>query len=106
MKKIVFLGIMLLALALTAGCIDQGDESKVYQGTCLSVEQGKTLVLANSQPKLNPIKGDQAVFNISQAKVGLAPEAGNIIRVAFFERKEGNMAIKVMNVSKQDLRKK
>ncbi len=106
MKKIVFLGIMLLALALTAGCLNKADESKVYQGTCLSVEKGHILVLANSQPKLNPLKGDKAIFDISKAKVGLAPEVGNTIRVAFFEGKGTNLAIKVMNVTKQDLRRK
>jgi len=107
MKKILLLGILLAALALSTGCLNKAEESHVYQGDCLAVQDGgKTLVLANSQPKLNPLKGDKAVFDISKAKVGLAPEVGNIIRVAFFVEKGKNVAIKVMNVSKQDLRKK
>ncbi|MCF8042773.1 MAG: hypothetical protein K9K65_05355 [Desulfarculaceae bacterium] len=107
MKKTLLLGILLAALALGTGCLDKADESHVYQGTCLALtDGGKALVLANSQPKLNPLKGDKAVFDISKAKVGLAPDLGNVIRVAFFVEKGQNVAIKVMNVSKQDLRKK
>ena len=107
MKKIVLLSIMLLALCFATGCLDKADESLVYQGACLEVgDGGKTLVLANSQPERNPIKGDKATFDISKAKVGLAPEVGNVIRVAYFPDKGKNLAIKVMNVTKQDLRKK
>lgn len=107
MKKIVLLSVLMLALALTAGCLDKADESEVYQGVCLAIQDGgKTLVLANSQPKLNPLKGDKAAFDLSKAKVGLAPDVGNMIRVAFFQEKGKNVAIKVMNVTKQDLRKK
>ncbi|MCB2193948.1 MAG: hypothetical protein KQI62_20405 [Deltaproteobacteria bacterium] len=107
MKKLLMLGILLAALALSTGCLNQADESHVYQGTCLELtDNGKTLVLANSQPKLNALKGDKAVFDIAKAKVGLAPEVGNEIRVAFISEKGRNLALKVMNVSKQDLRKK
>ena len=107
MKKILLLGILLAALALSTGCLNQADESHVYQGACVALtDDGKTLELSNSQPKLNPLKGDKAVFDISKAKVGLAPEVGNTIRVSFFVEKGKNVAIKVMNVSKQDLRKK
>ena len=77
MKKIVLLSILLLALALTAGCLDKADESEVYQGACLAIQDGgKTLVLANSQPKLNPLKGDKALFDISKAKVGSGSGGG------------------------------
>ncbi|MBU1276407.1 MAG: hypothetical protein KJ720_13610 [Proteobacteria bacterium] len=107
MKKIGLLGILLTALVLNTGCLSKDEESHVYQGVCLALtDGGKTLVLANSQPKLNPIKGDKATFDLSKAKVGLAPDVGNIIRVAYFAEKDKNVAIKVMNVSKQDLRKK
>ena len=111
MKTTKHLGatILILALALClTGCLgDGGKESLVYQGACQSVSaDGNTLTLTNSQPKLNPIEGPSATFDLSKAKVGLAPEKGNIIRVAFFKEGDKLVAIKVMNVTKQDLRKK
>ncbi len=111
MHTIKTLGAAVLALCLLmslAGCLGEGDkESKVYEGVCLSVGPGgKTITLANSQPKLNPLKGESATFDLSGAKVGLPPEKGNLIRLAFFQEGKGLKAIKVMNVTKQDLRKK
>ncbi|MCB2227063.1 MAG: hypothetical protein KQH53_10335 [Desulfarculaceae bacterium] len=102
------LALLLTASLLLSGCLgDGGKESQVYEGACLALDAGgKTLTLANSQPKLNPVKGASATFDISRAKVGLAPEKGNMIRVAYFAEGKKLVAIKVMNLTKQDLRKK
>jgi len=111
MHTIKTLGAAVLAFCLLislAGCLgDGGKESQVYEGVCLSVGPGgKTITLANSQPKLNPIEGDSATFDLTGAKVGLPPEKGNLIRLAYFQQGKGFKAIKVMNMTKQDLRKK
>ena len=107
--KHVLAGCLILGLVLgMGGCAKEGkEESKVYQGACLAMAgDAKTLTLANSQPKLNPIKGESATFDLCQARVGLLPEKGDIIRVAYMPQGKRLMAIKVMNVTKQDLRKK
>jgi hypothetical protein len=100
------LSMVLVAAALTAlGCSD-GTKSRVYQGVCLKYNPtDQILELKNSQPQLNPIPGETAVFNLANAKVGLTPDPGDVIRVAY--KAEGNslLALKLMNVSKQDLRK-
>lgn len=108
LKFVIPACLVLSALPGLAGCGgDQARDSKVYQGQVVSLgEQGKTIVLANSQPKLNPVKGDTATFDLSQARVGLPPEVGNTMRIAYLKKGDRLMAIKVMNVSKQDLRKK
>lgn len=107
-KSIIPACLTLLLVLGFAGCAaDQVRDSKVYQGNCLAVGPGgKTITLSNTQPKLNSIKGESATFDLSKARVGLAPEVGNVIRVAFLQKGERLEAIKVMNVSKQDLRKK
>ena len=73
--------ILCLALSL-AGCAgESGSDSKVYQGTCLTMaNDAKTLTLSNTEPKLNPIKGEKATFDLCKAKVGLLPEKGDVIR--------------------------
>jgi len=100
---------LVLGLALfPTGCtVDPARDSRVFQGKCVSLSpDGKTMVLANEQPKLNPIKTPMATFELAQAKVGLPPEKGNIIRVAYLQKGERMLALKVMNVSKQDLKRK
>ncbi len=102
-----FLLTVLVALATAAGCkLDPATNARVYQGTCKALAaDGKTLELANTEPQLNPIQGEAASFDISTAKVGAAPEPGNLIRVAFLEKEGKLVALKVMNITKQDLRK-
>lgn len=97
----------MLALALAAGCTDGARDSKVFQGVCLAMSDGgQTLKLTNHQPKLNLIKTPEASFDIAKAKVGLTPEPGNVIRVSYLEKGDRLVALKVMNITKQDLRKK
>jgi hypothetical protein len=98
--------ILLLTLTVTGCTVDPARDSRVYQGTCIALEDaGKTLKLANSQPNLNPIKGESATFDVSTAKVGAPPQPGDVIRVAFLEQGGKMVALRVMNVTRQDLRK-
>ncbi len=94
---------MLLAFATSAMAAD------VFQGLCSSYDEaGKTLVLKNSEPEKNLVPKDMAEvsFDLSQSKVGLVPAPGDKMRVAYSKQGDKFMALKVMNVSKQDLRKK
>ena len=45
-------------------------------------------------------------FDVSDAKIGADPQPGDILRVAYNANGKAKKALKVMNVSKQDLRKK
>jgi hypothetical protein len=45
-------------------------------------------------------------YLIDKALVGIPPEPGDILRIAYEVRGTDRVALKVMNVSKQDLRKK
>ena len=50
--------------------------------------------------------GIQNIYDVSNAKIGIQPEPGDILRIAFTLEGDTRKAAKVMNVSKQDLRKK
>ena len=49
--------------------------------------------------------GIMSEFDVSQPKIGIKPEPGDILRIVFTDQGGLLKAIKVMNVSKQDLRK-
>ncbi len=45
-------------------------------------------------------------FDVASAAIGIQPQPGDILRLAWKDRSSVRTALKVMNVSKQDLRKK
>ena len=103
--KRLFIPVLVVMVMSALSCSD-GSKSHVYQGECLRFSAAeKILELKNTQPELNPIPGERAVFSLAEAKVGLNPAPGDVIRVAY--KVEGNsfLALKLMNVSKQDLSK-
>ncbi len=112
MKGISF---FLLMAALTLACWPVNIfAAEVAQGKCLEYDQGKkelTIQEYNTEfskemPYGKPTLGVSR-FDVSNAKIGIIPQPGDILRVAY-EKASGKLkkALKVMNVSKQDLRKK
>jgi hypothetical protein len=88
--------------------------AEVAQGKCVEYDKGKnelTIQEYNTEfSKEAPYgKPTMAVsrFDVSNAKVGIDPQPGDILRIAY-EKADGKVkkALKVMNVSRQDLRKK
>jgi hypothetical protein len=103
--KRLFVSVLLVVVMSALGCSDRS-KSYVYQGECLRFSAtDQILELKNTQPQLNPIPGETAAFNLAKAKVGLKPDPGNVIRVAYKVQGNSFLALKVMNVSKQDLSK-
>ncbi|MCB2185245.1 MAG: hypothetical protein KQJ78_02425 [Deltaproteobacteria bacterium] len=101
------LTICLAALALLAVGVGAASAAQVFEGVCQSYDAaGQVLVLNNTQAELNKVSDPQVTFDTSTGKVGLIPEAGDTIRVAYNLVGNKYMAVKVMNVTKQDLRKK
>lgn len=95
-----------LMIAL-GGCTEPG--AQVFQGTCVSYDaKVKRLILKNDEPKLNPVTKtvDRVTFEVARAKIGITPVPGDKIRVAFRLKGKAFVASKVMNVTRQDLRKK
>jgi hypothetical protein len=87
--------------------------ASVAQGKCISYDQDKKILVIEeygtdfSKDKFGNPTGKQMVFNCADALVGVTPMPGDIIRIAYDEEKgKDKKAIRVMNVTKQDLMKK
>jgi hypothetical protein len=103
--KRLFIPVLVVLVMSALSCRNES-KSYVYQGECLRFSAAdKILELKNTQPQLNPIPGDGAVFNLAEAKVGLSPAPGDVIRVAYKVQGNSFLVLKLMNVSKQDLSK-
>ncbi len=98
------LGVLLFAAAAYAG--------EVAQGKCLSFEKGKTVVIEEydtnftEEMKYGHPTGIESTFDLSAAKVGRSPEPGDVLRIAYVVDGSTKKALKIMNVSRQDLMKK
>ncbi|MBF0120940.1 MAG: hypothetical protein HQK79_19090 [Desulfobacterales bacterium] len=88
---------------------------EVVQGKCIqyNTDGGKKIVKLeeydtnfSKEARYGKSTGIVSEWDISNAKIGMKIEAGDILRMAFKVDGNNKNVIKVMNVSKQDLRKK
>lgn len=101
--------VVLISLCISSQALAFG----VAQGKCLenNVDQ-KTIKIElydinfGKEAPYGHATGIENVYDVSVAKVGIKPEPGDILRIAFTQEGDTRKAAKVMNVSKQDLRKK
>ncbi|MEF2144302.1 MAG: hypothetical protein V3573_02550 [Desulfovibrionaceae bacterium] len=109
MKKIIAsLAALLLIVAFAASAM----AAEVAQGRCVSIDS-QTLVIeeydlvrtVENKNYGNPT-GIESTFDVTAAKIGIPPEPGDILRIAYDVKDNTKKALKVMNVSKQDLSKK
>jgi len=72
----------------------------VAQGVCLSYDApAKTLILRNE------LDNQEIVFDLAEAQVGILPQQGDVVRVAYQRAGQKNTARRVMNVTRLDIRK-
>jgi len=109
-RKLVYIA---TALALVICLSVPAMAAEVAQGKTIAYDKDKkTLTVEEydtTKSKENPYgrsTGKQMTFNVAEAMIGATPDPGNIVRVAYQEKGTEKMAIKVMNVTKQDLMKK
>jgi hypothetical protein len=102
--------IMLLVFGVIAGPVLAAE---VSQGKCIQFDQASRQITIDaydtqfsSQFPYGQPTGAKEVFDVSEAAIGIHPEPGDILRLAWVNKNNGKSALKVMNVSKQDLRKK
>ncbi|MBG0776091.1 MAG: hypothetical protein H0S85_06605 [Desulfovibrionaceae bacterium] len=104
---------LMVALPLALLLIGQAHAAEVIQGKCLTYDKAaKTLSVeeydinfSKEYPYGHPT-GIESVVGVAEAQIGIEPEAGDILRIAFVAEGDAKKALKIMNVSKQDLRKK
>ncbi|MFH1155181.1 MAG: hypothetical protein V1793_15325 [Pseudomonadota bacterium] len=106
-KRILIITVICLGFAGYAAA------AEVAQGKCVKFdEQAMTMVVEEYDinfSKANPYgisTGIVSEFNCNTAMIGITPKPGDILRIAYDVQGEKKIALKVMNVSKQDLRKK
>jgi len=86
--------------------------AEVAQGECVSYNQETKIVTIQeydtdfSKSKYGNPTGIISEFDVSTAKIGMLPEPGNILRISYMIEGNKKAALKIMNVSKQDLMKK
>ena len=104
-KTTMCFSLVLLFAALAAA-------GEVAQGKCLSFDQkGMILVIqeydtqfSKEHPYGQPT-GNQSTYKASDAQIGIPPEKGDILRISYKMDGNDRVALKVMNVSRQDLKK-
>jgi hypothetical protein len=86
---------------------------EVSQGKCTAYDKEKKTVTIDEYnlnfTKENPYgepTGVISVFDVSTAQIGIQPAPGDVLRLAYKVDSDKKICIKLMNVSKQDLKKK
>ncbi len=111
MKKYLLMSLVTLVAVVFSVSLCFGAE--VAQGKCVKVEKDGTLVtieeydtqFSKEHPYGRPT-GKTSVYDFSKAEIGAPPAVGDILRIAFTAKGNERKAVKVMNVSRQDLMKK
>lgn len=109
-RIIVAMAAVILAVWAAAGALQAAE---VAQGACLTYSaESKTLKIEEFDTNFSQdapygnATGIVSQFDLSGARVGIPPEQGDVVRIAYEIKEDRKIALKVMNVSKQDLRKK
>jgi hypothetical protein len=106
-------GVVFVCLALMVLCVSPAEAAEVAQGKCIEYDREKMLItieeydinFSEQYPYGQPT-GKTRVFKVSKALIGLTPELGDILRIAYKVLGAECVGLKVMNVSKQDLMKR
>lgn len=109
MKKVQCLAACLALFLLSAPA---SAAAGVVQGKCVAFDQ-KEMTIEVEEYDLQFSKehpygrstGKRSTYQAAGAQIGMTPEPGDILRIAYTHKGNDRVAHKVMNVSKQDLRK-
>ena len=111
MKRLLLnLFVILVATGLIAS---QASAGEVVQGKCIQFDKEQHKVIIEEYDinfcKESPYgKSTGIVFegDIKNAKIGLSPQPGDILRVAYKLDGNSKRVLKIMNITKQDLKQK
>jgi len=99
--------IVSLALAVSAMA------SMVSQGKCISYDDAKKVIVIeeydtnfSKEHKYGKPTGTESTYDASGALIGVDPKPGDILRIAYDTKDGKKKAIRVMNVTRQDIMKK
>ena len=109
MKKVQCFLACVSLLLLTVSLAVAGE---VAQGKCVGFDQKGMIItieeydlqFSKEHPYGRPT-GKQSSYKVADAQIGITPQQGDILRIAYALKGNDRVAYKVMNVSKQDLKK-
>jgi len=109
-KMMLMMCVTVLAIFLS---VSMAAAAEVCQGKCLSYNQDQKTITVEEYDtnfdKDNPYGQSTGVvsdYNVERAVIGIMPVPGDVLRIAYEVKGTERVALRVMNVSKQDLRKK
>ena len=109
-RKLIYIA---TALALVICLSVPAMAAEVAQGKTITFDKDKNVLTIEeydtAKSKEHPYgrsTGKQMTFNVAEALIGATPEPGNIVRIAYQEKGSEKIAVRIMNVTKQDLMKK
>jgi hypothetical protein len=111
MKRKILFCMVALALLTFSGSLVLAAE--VSQGKLINFDKEKKLItieeydlnFSKEFPYGKPT-GVESTYDVSRAMIGIPPEAGDVLRIAYDVKGTDKVALRVMNVTKQDLRKR
>jgi hypothetical protein len=111
MKSKIFCCVIGLVLALCLAVPAMA--ASVSQGKCITYDKDKKVITIedydtnfSKEHKYGNPTGKQSTYDLTGALVGVVPAPGDIVRIAYDEKDGKRHAIRIQNVSKQDLMKK
>lgn len=109
MKRLNIIAVCILGLLFAVPAM----ASEVVQGECLEYNQESRIIKLkeydtnfSKEFKYGTPTNIESEYDVSTAKIGIPPEPGDVLRIAYIIEGDKKVATKVMNVSKQDLMKK
>ena len=106
-KSAITIGVMILSLLFAGYAV----AAEVAQGKCIEYNAETKIIKVQeydtnfAQNKYGNPTSIESEFDVSTAKIGMLPEAGDILRISYVIEGNSKVALKIMNVSKQDLKK-
>jgi hypothetical protein len=105
--------ICLSGLILIVFMIAPAMAAEVAQGKCVKLDSAnKTVTIEEydtdfAKPHIyGKPTGKESTFNIATALIGADPNPGDILRIAYEVKGQEKVAIRIMNVTRQDIMKK
>ena len=99
---------LLLALCLAV----PATAAEVAEGKCVSYDKDKKTVVIeeydtnfSEENKHGKPTGKQSTYDLSGSLIGIPPVPGDIVRIAYDQKDNQKHAIRIMNVTKQNLMK-
>ncbi|AFM23233.1 hypothetical protein [Desulfomonile tiedjei] len=101
----VFLLVVALAPSTMAASVSHGKTVNYDEGKKqITIEEYDTKY--TKENKYGNSTGKQSTFDLSNALVGITPKPGDVVRIAYEEKDGKKQAIRMMNMTRQDLMKR